>query len=76
MTSVKRGRFDDELSNEERNMWISNLLQSEKSIGQYLAVECLRRRHPGKLRCMIFILGMKNRHEVHLVSMILDVRER
>ena len=39
---IRRGRFDDELS-EERKLWISNLLQSEKSIGQYLAVECLRR---------------------------------
>jgi hypothetical protein len=45
---IRRGRFDDELT-EERRLWISTLLQSEKNVGQYLAVECLRRRQEASL---------------------------
>ena len=34
---------------EDRKLWITTLLQSEKSVGQYLAVECMRRRQEASL---------------------------
>ena len=77
---IRRGRFDDELS-EERKIWITTLLQSERSVGQYLAVECMRRRQEASLydfhfekaltdnKNLLKAVQSENTHEIEGISL-------